>query len=198
MRVDLSKLYTAGMDNLRTWRTGFPKADYPFKVVSSMFERQYAMNSIWESQVDNSFNQYKGTQPDIIKTFQQFEIEYAKALRPFTTGNTLIDLMNKKQDIGGLNYANNIPLIERSQRGDHTATEELEFTYLYYLLSNKATLVWAAFGRKGYPRIDAIAQVTGAILPPDYPISYTSVLKILGQLGVAVAMNKLYTALPPL
>lgn len=198
MRIDLSNPYTDGMNYLKNWRMGFPKKDYPFKIVAGIFERQYAMNAIWESQIDNSFNQYKGSVPDIIKSFQQLEIEYSKSLQQFTIGNTLIDLLNKKEDIGGLNYVNNIPLISKSQKGDNKATEELEFTYLYYLLCNKAALIWAAFGRKGFSRIEAITQVTGGAIAPDYPINYASLLKVLGQIGVAFTMNKLYTPLSPL
>jgi hypothetical protein len=198
MRVDLSNPLSDGMNHLKNWRMGFSKKDYPVKIVSGLFERQYAMNEIWRTQLDSSFDQYKNTEPDIIKTHQQLEIEYNKALQRFSGKNTLIDLMNKKEDIGGLNYANNIPLILKSQNGDNAATEELEFTYLYYLLCNKATLIWAAFGRKGFSRIDAIAQVTGVIIEYDDPITYGSILKILGQIGVSITMNKLYSPLSKL
>ncbi|MGB8193194.1 MAG: hypothetical protein WCF67_14795 [Chitinophagaceae bacterium] len=101
--------------------------------------------------------------------------------------------MNRKEDVGGLNYANNLPLISRGQSGDNAAIEELEFTYLYYLLCNKSAIMWSAFGRKGFSRIDAIAQVTGAVIEYKQQITYSSILNILGQLGVSQKMNTLYS-----
>ena len=198
MRIDLRNPYSDGITHLNNWRTGFSKTDYPFKIVTSTFERQYAMNAIWGSHIDSCFHPSNGKESDIIKTYQQLEIVYNKSLQQFTTENTLINLLNQQQDVGGLNYKNNIPLIAKSRNRDNAATEELEFTYLYYLLCNKSVLMWAAFGKKGFSRIDAIAQVTGAIIEYDTPITYTAILKILGQIGVAVGMNKIYSPLPPL
>ena len=198
MRIDLTNPFNEGMNNLRTWRNRYSKSEYPSKVVLNIFYRQYTMNSIWDSQIDASFSKLKGTEMDIIRAFQKLENEYSNASQYFTVGNRLTELMNKKESIGGLNYANNIPLITKAQSGDTSAMEELEFTYLYYLLSNKATLMWAAFGRKGFSKIDAIAQVTGAVIEYTQPITYSSILEILGKLGVAQSMNSLYSPLPNL
>lgn len=156
------------------------------------------MNSIWDSQIDASFSKFKGTEADIIRAFQKLENDYSNASQYFTVGNRLVDLMNKKEDVGGLNYANNIPLITKAQSGNKAAMEELEFTFLYYLLCNKATLMWAAFGRKGLSKVDAIAQVTGAIIELKQPITYATILSTLGRFGVAQTMNSLYSPLPNL
>lgn len=153
------------------------------------------MNSIWESHINGSFIRFKNTESDLIQAFQKLESEYSDASHQFTIGNTLIDLMNQQQDVGGLNYKNNIPLISEAQSGDNKVIEELEFTYLYYLLCNKATLMWAAFGRKGFSQIDAIAQVTGAISEYNNTITYADILSILGQLGVSQSMNSMYSPL---
>jgi hypothetical protein len=198
MRIDLTNPYNEGLNNLKNWRTRYSKTEYPFKVVQNIFYRQYTMNSIWDTQIENSFNKFKGTESDIIKAFQKLEGEYSNASQKFTVGNTLIELMNKKQDVGGLNYQNNISLIEKGKNGDNTAIEELEFTYLYYLLCNKSTLMWAAFGRKGFSRIDAIAQVTGVVIEYNQTITYEWVLDILGRIGCDEKMNSLYSALPKL
>ena len=153
------------------------------------------MKSIWESQIDNSFNRFKNTEIDVLVAFQKLETEYSNASGYFTSGNTLIDLMNQQQDVGGLNYRNNIPIIRRGQSGDNQAIEELEFTYLYYMLVNKATLMWAAFGRKGFSRVDAIAQVTGVVIEYNQPITYAGILDVLGKLGVSQSMNQMYSPL---
>lgn len=195
MRIDLTNPFNEGVTNLKNWRDRYSKNEYPFKVVLNIFYRQYTMNSIWDTQLNNSFSQFRNTETDILKAFQKLETEYSNASGKFTVGNTLIDLMNQQQDIGGLNYKNNLPLITRGQSGDNKAVEELEFTYLYYLLANKATLMWASFGRKGFSQIDAIAQVTGAIIEYEQAIKYVDILNILGQLGISKTMKSLYTPL---
>jgi hypothetical protein len=198
MRIDLSNSFNEGMSNLKNWRSRYSKNEYPSKIVLNIFYRQYTMNSIWESQIENSFNRFKNTEVDILEGFKKLETEYSNTSGQFTVGSTLIDLMNQQKDIGGLNYKNNIPIIIRGQSGDNKAIEELEFTYLYYLLANKAALMWASFGRKGFTKIDAIAQVTGVIIEYNQPISYAGILDLLGQLGVSKSMNSFYTPLPNL
>lgn len=195
MKIDLTNPFNEGMTNLKNWRNRYSKNEYPFKVVLNIFYRQYTMNSIWDTQINNSFIQYRNTEIEILKAFQKLETEYSNASGKFTIGNTLIDLMNQQQDVGGLNYRNNISLISRGQSGDNKAIEELEFTYLYYLLANKATLMWAAFGRKGFSQTDAIAQVTGAIIEYEQAMKYPDILNLLGQLGISKTMKSLYSPL---
>ena len=196
MRIDLTNTYVDGVNNLKTWRNRYLKSEYPFKIVQNIFYRQYTMNSIWESQIDNSFDNFSNTENDVLTAFQKLELEYSNASVNFTSGNRLIDLMNLKEDVGGLNYKNNISLISNGRDGDNKAIEELEFTYIYYLLGNKSALMWAAYGRTGYLRLDAIAQVTGAVIEFPQPITYNNIIGgIFSQLGLANAMNKLYTPL---
>jgi|TARA_B110000967_G_scaffold207508_1_gene257066 hypothetical protein len=195
MRIDLTNPFNEGMNNLYSWRNRYSKSEYPSKIVLNIFYRQHTMNSIWESQIDSSFNKFKNSETDKLTAFRKLELEYSNASKKFTVGNTLIDLMNQQKDVGGLNYKNNIPLINSGRSGDNKAIEELEFTYLHYLLRNKATLMWAAFGRKGFSKIDAIAQVTGAVIEYNQPIDYAVILDIFSQLGVAQSMQKLYTPL---
>lgn len=196
MRVDLTNPYNDGMNNLVNWRNRYSKNEYPFKVVLNIFYRQYTMNSIWTSQINSSFDKFKNTEPEVLPAVRKLSVEYSNALQHFTIGNTLVDLMNKQQDVGGLNYKNNIPLISRAQHSDNKAMEEIEFTYLYYYLSNIATLIWAAFGRKGFSKIEAIAQVTGVVIEYGKPIEYSDILDVLGKLCISQMMNKIYSPLP--
>jgi hypothetical protein len=198
MRVDLTNPYKEAYHMLETWRSRYSKIEYPFKIVVNTFYRQYTMQAIWDTEINKSFEKYSGIESDIIKSFQHLEQEYSNASQKFTIGNTLINLMNQMENVGGLNYSNSIPLITKAQNGDNKSIEELEFTYLYYFLCNKATLMWAAFGRKGFTKLEAIAQVTGVIIEYSQPIHYTDILNILGQLGCSGMMNSIYNPLPNL
>lgn len=198
MRIDLTNPFNEGLERLKTWRNRYEKQEYPFKVVLNIFYRQYTMASIWNDQINSSFGKLSGAENDIFKSYQELEDEYSNASQLFTIGNILTNLMNKKEDVGGLNYGDNIPLIAKAQNGDNAVMEELEFTYLYYLLSNKTTLWWAAFGRKGFSKIDAIAQITSVVLEPKQDIVYENILAILGQFGCAEALHSMYSPLPNL
>jgi len=156
MQIDLKYPVTEGMNNLNNWRNRYSKSDYPFKAVQNIFYRQYTMNSIWDSQLQNSFLKFKNTETDVSIAYQKLEIEYSNASKAFAGGTTLIDLMNQQIDIGGINYKNSIALINESQNGDNKSTEELEFRYIYRLLSNKAVLMWAAFGHTGLSQNESI------------------------------------------
>ena len=63
------------------------------------------------------------------------------------------------------------------------------------MLAIKATLMWAAFGRKGFTKIDAIEQDTGVFSDYNQPISYTGILDLLGQLSISESTNNYYTPL---
>lgn len=195
MRIDMTNPFNEGMTNLNNWRELYSSHEYPFKIVLNIFYRQYTMKSIWDNHINSSFSRFKNSETDFMQASQKLEMEYSNASNHFIIGNTLIDLMNKQHDVGGLNYKNNIPLVSKGQSGDNKAIEELEFTYLYYFLSNKATLLWAAFGRIGFSQIDAITQVTGTLIEYRKEIDYAGILSILGMLGASKTMNKMYSPL---
>jgi hypothetical protein len=194
MRTDLTPEYNQAVDLLITWRNRYSKVEYPFKIAVNIFYRQYTMNSIWNTELINSFYHYKGVESDVLKSFELLETAYSNASAQFATANGLYDLMNKNEDVGGINYKDIFPIVIKAQTGDNAAVEELEFSYLFYFLCNKATLLWAAFGRKGFSQIGAITQTTGAMVA-DQPITYSVIFAKMGQLGCAEIMNSLYTPL---
>ena len=194
MRIDLTNFYHEAVDLLVIWRNRYSKTEYPFKVAVNIFYRQYTMNSIWDVELNNSFYYYKGIEGDVLKALELLEKAYSDASQQFTKGNRLIDLMNKKEDVGGLNYKDISPIIFKAKKGDNASVEELEFSYLFYYLCNKTTLLWAAYGRKGFSQVDAITQITGVVVA-DQPITYSVIFGMMGRFGCAEVMNSLYTPL---
>ena len=55
--------------------------------------------------------------------------------------------------------------------------------------------MWAAFGRKGFTKIDAIAQDTWVVIDYNQPISYAGILDLLGQLSISESIYSYYTPL---
>jgi hypothetical protein len=193
MRIDFTNPFNEGLVNLNNWRNRYLKQEYPVKVVLNIFYRQYTMNSIGDSQINSSFSKLGNADTDLMQAFQKLESEYSNASGQFTIGNTLIDLMNQKQDVGEVNSKNYLPLISESESGDNKAIEELDFTNLHFLLCNKAGLIWAAYARKGFSHIDATAQVTGVRIEFNKTITYSDILLIFGQLSVSKLMDNIYS-----
>ena len=196
MKIDLKNPFLEGINNLNNWRNRYSKFDYPFKIVQNIFYRQYTMNSIWESELYNSFTGFKNSEKNIFDAYEKIEIEYSNAAKAYALGNTLLDLMKQQVDIGGINYANSIALIDKSRGGDNDSTEELEFRYIYRLLSNKSVIMWAAFGRIGLTQSEAVNQILDTHINFSQSFQYAEILDLLGQSGVSQIMNTIYSPLP--
>jgi hypothetical protein len=196
MRVDFSGTYNQGYDRLLMWRVRYSKHEYPFKVVVNKFYRHYTINDMWNTRIEPSFSTFKSTQTNIMEAFQKLQSEYSTDALKWAGDNLIVE-MNKQKDVGAINYSDNISNISKSQNGSSIATEELEYAYLYYLLSNELILLWAAFGRCGYSEIEAIAQITGAVIE-EMSLSYEIMINILGPLGAGQILNKCYSPLPSL
>src|SRR5262245_17410779 len=102
--VNLINPYNECINRLITWRNRYSGNEYPFKVVCNIFYRQYTMNSIWESQIDSSFEKYFNTEKEWMQPFEVLWSEYSYASRQFPP-NILVELMNRHEDVGGLNYS---------------------------------------------------------------------------------------------
>ena len=80
--------------------------------------------------------------------------------------------------------------------GSKPAKEELEFSYLHYLISDKATLAWAAFCATGISPLKAITEVSGAIIQPMPLNDYNTLTVGLGQLYTTRFLQERYKPLP--
>lgn len=89
------------------------------------------------------------------------------------------------------------PLIWGARNGDNDKLEEIEYSYLYYLLTDESILLWGALGGIGQSEIDAIGTLTGMIIQTDEISSYLRIEEILGRLCAGVYLHQHYRALPP-
>lgn len=195
MNIDLTERYNLAMNNLRTWRQRYDKSEYPSKIVDNMFYRQFAMDDIWESELKGSFFQYKNTESDQFTSDIKIQRIYEASALRLNQSNMLKIRMERYEDVGGLNFKNNIELIKKSQGGDNVVLEELEYTYLYFYLSNVLTQSWASLGRLGYSEIEAISKLTGFIIEPNHDIKYEDILTIFGNCVAGVFLKANYIKL---
>ena len=75
--------------------------------------------------------------------------------------------------------------------------EEIEYAYLYYLLTDECILLWGALGGTGLTKIEAIGKMSGLLIETDEIKTYAQIEQALGQLCAAAYLKENYKALPP-
>jgi len=198
MSIDLRNPLNEGTNYLKIWRERYSINEYPSKIISNIFYRQYVMDSIWNTEIFNSFKLYSDTESSVLKAYQKIEKSYSKNAENYALNNRLDNLIKERVEIGGLNYNSYIPLLSKIDNKENEALEELEFSYLYWLLANKAIMMWASFGRNGYDQLDSITKVSDVIIKLNEPLTYKNSLNIFGNLLVSKFMEINYTPLKPI
>jgi tetratricopeptide (TPR) repeat protein len=198
MSIDLNNPLNEGITQLKKWRDRYSNKEYPSKIILNIFYRQYIMDSIWEIQIINSFDKLANSEIEIIESFKKIENQYSINAQKFNSGNRLINLMKESVEIGGLNYNSLLPLIEKAENEDNKAIEELEFTYLFWLLANKTSIMWSSFGRIGLTKFESVTKITGKIIKINESFTYKNTLAIFGNLIVSKFLETTYTPLKPI
>jgi len=184
------------MENLLKWRNRYSKKEYSEKVVLNIFYRKYTMDFMWND-IISCFG--KGVKwNDFNIGFQQLKMIYSNTSTS-KTHNVLMDLLQQKDKvIGNTTYRNFLDLIKLEQQGDNSKLEEIEYSYLYYLLTDESILLWAALGGTGKDKIDAIGVLSGYKIETDDIIHYRQADEVIGKLCSAPYLAQKYKALPPL
>ena len=105
-------------------------------------------------------------------------------------------IQDKNRQIGNTTYASFEKLIKASQQGDNFKIEELEYSYLYYLLTDESILYWSALGGTGISKNQALNELSGIRIDAEIK-SYSEIDKIVGSLFSAKFLSQNYTALKP-
>lgn len=200
MRIDISNILNEGLSNLSMWRDRYSRTEYAEKVVLNIFYRKYTIEFMF-SQITDCFHD-KSTGKTKVK-WNDFNDGFAqmKAAYSFTAGSeTRPRLMSLLADqeyvVGNITYGHFLPMILESKNQQFEKVEQIEFLYLYYLLTDELILLWAAFGGTGMTQIDSISHMSGVILKDEWIVSYSRIEQILGQLCVLPYLNKKYKASP--
>lgn len=194
MRVDLSHILIDGMNNLLTWRNRYSKIEYPEKVALNIFYRKYTMEFLFPEILD-SFESVKWS--DFNQGFEKLKTQYG-SIAISKTQPILMSLLNDvNRNVGTTNYGIFKSLISEVQNGNSAKLEEIEYSYLYYLLADECILLWGAFGGTGLSKIDTISRLSGVIIKTDEINSYGLIEQIMGQLCASQYLNENYKQLPP-
>lgn len=196
MRIDLRNQLAEGMNNLQAWRSRYNKNEYAEKVLLNVFYRKYSTLFMWDK-IQNSF-QGNVLWNDFNDGFREMMSLYQN--QAMKTQPILLQLLSEKSEnmVGTVSYAGFADKIRGAKQGNNADIEEIEFTYLHYLLNDQLILMWSAFGGTGLSKIDALAQMSGVIIAETDMSEYGKVENIIGQLCTGPYLHENYNALPPL
>lgn len=201
MLIDLKHSLYEGMNNLMTWRKRYSKTEYAEKVVLNIFYRKYTIEFMFPEIIGCFETNFLGNQKvkwyDFNEGFQKLKITYGSTALSKTQPVLLNLLTNSQRNVGNTNYGIFTPLISEATRGNKAKLEEIEYAYLYYLLTDECVLLWGAFGGTGITKIDAIGKMTGVIIKTEEINTYGQIERALGQLCAATYLKENYKALPP-
>lgn len=197
MSVNLLNQYNEALSNLLLWRNRYDKTLYAEKVVQNIFYGNLTMeilcgnvSNYFDGQLEkmNFENSYKLIQ----NSFEKIAVEKSQNLLP------IILKERANIPIGNIKYETFVPQINKASKGDNNEVEDLEFSYIYYYLSNITVKMWCTLGITGLNKIDAITNLSNAIIESDDITSYSEIENILGKLIVAPYLNSKYSPLKPL
>lgn len=193
--IDLTPAFKEGMNNLQKWRNRYSTEEYPYKVALNLFYRKYTMKLMWDEIM--AFANQSKKQSNFQQALMTLELYYSR-----TATTRVMPILEERlarypnENIGGSSYDHYLNLINQVRNGNNKAREEIEFSYLYFLLADKCTLYWAAVCSTGKDKISAIAAVTGFIISDMELNDYGIVSQELGQLYVSKYLQVNYTPLP--
>jgi hypothetical protein len=201
MRIDLRNSLNEGMTNMLTWRNRYSKSEYPEKVAINIFYRKYTMEFMFPEILGcfetNFLGRPKSKWSDFNEGFQGLKTTYGNTAVSKTQPVLLNLLSNSQRTVGNTNYGMFTNLITESKNGSKSKLEELEYAYMFYLLTDESVLLWGALGGTGLSKIDAIGEMSGLIIEVDEIKTYGQIDQVLGQLCAAPYLKDNYKSLPP-
>lgn len=82
--------------------------------------------------------------------------------------------------------------IDSGAKGDINSLKGIEYTYCLNRLLDEMVLIWLSMVTAGMGKIEAVAQITGAVIA-DMPInSHAEIEQIIDQLGVENYLQNLF------
>lgn len=201
MKIDLRHSLNEGMNNLLTWRNRYSKLDYPEKIVLNIFYRKYTMEIMFPeilccfetNLLGNPITKWN----NFDEGFQKLKEIYGTTAVSKTQGILLNLLQDLNRNVGNTNYGIFTPLISAAKTGNSTKLEEIEYSYLYYLLADECVLLWGAIGGTGLTKIEAIGKISGVIVKVEDIKTYAPIEQILGQFCSSSYLKENYKPLPP-
>ena len=200
MGVNLDGLYADGMELLLLWRKRYSLFEYPEKVVINIFYRKYTVDVIFDD-VLTCFADYSPRSSMVLwdnvsDGFQKLLTLYGDTACEKVMPILEILMKDINRVVGGTSYDPFIQLIKSSRNTNLSALEEIEYSYLYYFLTDQCVLFWGALGGIGLSRTDALSRMGVSVSEYRELNTYADIQSILGRYCVSPYLRSVYRKLP--
>ncbi len=187
--IDFGVFYQEGIKNLQKWQERYDSDEYPRKVVLNIFYRRLAMKRIWPQILayadgHHGVMSYERAYKELQEIYAQEALNVNPILQKYLNSHP-------SEDMGGATFEYYQQLAEQANFMSQ-AMYSLETSYLFYMMSDCATLVWAAIAASGVDKVRAVAEVTGCIIQPMPLNAYTTISQGIGQLVVSNYIQQRY------
>lgn len=196
--IDIQIEFESKIEDILAWRNQLKfrqeNSKYGECLVKEIFRSRYSMQIMWNKLMDYANQQYPSAYSEaLLKLNELFE----ETIRDVVNDNLQTWLDEKPLEwVGAIRYYGFIDLIENCKKGSRRAREEIEFSYLYYTLSDLCTRKWAAICASGLGKLDAVTSITGFRIAPMPLDDYKVLTNGLGELYVSKFLEEHYTPFP--
>ncbi len=169
-------------------------SEYGYYLVKEIFKSRYAMQIMWNKLMEYANEMYPSAYSEALT---QLEKIYNQTVKEKVADNLESWFESTPSEwVGAIHYEGFVRLIQDCKNGDRTAREEIEFSYLYYTLSDLCTRKWAAICASGIGKLEAVQSITGCRIEPIPLNDYKVLTNGLGQLYVSKFLEEHYTPFP--
>lgn len=185
--IDLKQPYTEAVNNLLTWRKRYSSYEYPEKVALNIFYRKYTMDFLWNSARNLKFDSFEDGVYTLKRKYGELALSKVQPILMDELKN------NPTRVVGNVAYSGFPLMFEKIRNGDLKLKEELDYSYLFFLLSDECVLYWMALCGSGVGEMDAITKLSSYVIEDVPNIDYSIASSVLGQLCAGQYLSNHYS-----
>lgn len=185
MNADLTNTFKDARRLINSWKDRYSSTEYPQKVILNIFYRKYTIEKMWSRLINQ-------TSPNWEKAYENNMLEYSKIAQN-EIAPVLENYLQVDRKVNAIKYSDFQSYIKAASIGDIDSIKAIEYTYFLNRVFDELTILWISMVNSGETKINAVAKLTGAILPREMPInSYAEIEQIFDQLGAENYLQSLF------
>jgi hypothetical protein len=185
MNADLTNTFKDARRLINSWKERYSQTEYPEKVILNIFYRKYTIEKMWSKVANQTYPTWQlAYENNMLKYSEIAQNEIAPVLENYLQ-------MDRK--VNAIKYSDFQSYIKAASRGDIDSIKAIEYTYFLNRIFDELTILWISMVNSGETKINAVAKLTGAILPREMPINnYAEIEQIFDQLGAENYLQSLF------
>lgn len=184
MRIDLTHTFKDSRRLLNVWKARYSPAEYPYKVVLNIFYSKYTIEKMWPQVINNKYPDWHTAYKELTDKFDE--------VSKYQIVPVLDSWVQSDRKVTVIKFSDFKSFIDSAAKGDINSLKGIEYTYCLNRLLDELVLFWLSMVTAGMDKIQAVAQITGAIIP-NMPInSHAEIEQIIDGLGAENYLQHLF------